>query len=210
MALADAMASTWIFDSREDAKVFTPGTGKRPLEIPKEHWERAQLMAKNILEEQMSAAIGDVNENATQFVVDWALSNRDSFGERAVGTCLGMIQNKRFYIFPSMLTQALTKAGYSSRKTMKYLADQGLIGTSTDKNGKTKNSVIKWFDNRNCRFVELFMDKLEPEKDPLTDEDSIADGMKKDEYQQMNLPGTQPDEDGFVQIPEGMDDELPF
>ena len=41
-----------------------------------------------------------------------------------------MIQNKNAYIFPSMLTQALTKAGYSSRKTLKYLADKGLIGVS--------------------------------------------------------------------------------
>ena len=33
------------------------------------------------------------------------------------------------YIFPSLLNQALTKAGYSPRKTLKYLADQGIITT---------------------------------------------------------------------------------
>lgn len=54
-----------------------------------------------------------------------------------------MIQNKNAYIFPSMLTQALTKAGYSSRKTLKYLADKGLIGVSVLKDGSTKNSVTK-------------------------------------------------------------------
>ena len=68
-------------------------------------------MARNILQEQMNADTGDVNENATQYIVDWILSNKDSFGEKAFGTCLGMIQNKNAYIFPSMLTQALTKAG---------------------------------------------------------------------------------------------------
>lgn len=62
-------------------------------------------MARNILQEQMNADTGDVNENATQYIVDWILSNKDSFGEKAFGTCLGMIQNKNAYIFPSMLTQ---------------------------------------------------------------------------------------------------------
>lgn len=216
VALADAMVSTWIFDNENSAAEYENADYEKnevlPLTISDKAWERAKRMAKSILQEQMNSGTGDVDENATQFIVDWVLSNKDSFGEKAFGTCLGMMMNKRVYIYPSMLSQALAKAGYSPRKTMKYLADQGLIGTSTDKNGNTKNSVIKWFDNRNCRFVELFMDKLAPEQDPLTDEAEIADGMKQDNYNQMSLPGTapEPDADGFIQIPEGADDELPF
>ena len=96
-------------------------------------------MAKTILQEQMNAAAGDVNENATQFIVDWVLSNKDSFGEKAFGTCLGMMMNKKVYIFPSMLNQALSKAGYSPRKTMKYLAC--LLYTScTSSAGNSKGS----------------------------------------------------------------------
>ena len=125
----------------------------------------------------MNADTGDVNENATQYIVDWILSNKDSFGEKAFGTCLGMIQNKNAYIFPSMLTQALTKAGYSSRKTLKYLADKGLIGVSVLKDGSTKNSVTKWFNNRNCRFVEFHLGDLAEEKDPLLEEEEIAEQM---------------------------------
>lgn len=108
------------------------------------------------------------------------------------------------YIFPSMLTQALTKAGYSSRKTLKYLADKGLIGVSVLKDGSTKNSVTKWFNNRNCRFVEFHLGDLAEEKDPLLEEEEIAEQMKP---QQMSLPGTN---DGWQTIPDEEADKLPF
>ena len=179
-------------------------TNTENLQIDPESWERAKEMARNILQEQMNADTGDVNENATQYIVDWILSNKDSFGEKAFGTCLGMIQNKNAYIFPSMLTQALTKAGYSSRKTLKYLADKGLIGVSVLKDGSTKNSVTKWFNNRNCRFVEFHLGDLAEEKDPLLEEEEIAEQMKP---QQMSLPGTN---DGWQTIPDEEADKLPF
>lgn len=206
VALADAIIDTWMFNNGNWLKRYENGefeneTAKNNtenLQIDTVSWERAKEMAKNILQEQMNADTGDVNENATQFIVDWILSNKDSFGEKAFGTCLGMIQNKNAYIFPSMLTQALTKAGYSSRKTLKYLADKGLIGVSVLKDGSTKNSVTKWFNNRNCRFVEFHLGDLAEEKDPLIEEEEIA--------QQMSLPGT----DGWTQITDEQADELPF
>ena len=209
VALADAIIDTWMFHNGEWLKRYENGefdsefskNNTETLQIDTVSWERAKEMAKNILQEQMNADTGDVNENATQFIVDWILSNKDSFGEKAFGTCLGMIQNKNAYIFPSMLTQALTKAGYSSRKTLKYLADKGLIGVSVLKDGSTKNSVTKWFNNRNCRFVEFHLGALAEEKDPLMEEEEIA--------QQMSLPGTGAD-DGFMQITDDMADELPF
>ena len=206
VALADAIIDTWIFHNGEWLKRYENGefdnefakNNTENLQIDTVSWERAKEMARNIMQEQMNADTGDVNENATQFIVDWILSNKDSFGEKAFGTCLGMIQNKNAYIFPSMLTQALTKAGYSSRKTLKYLADKGLIGVSILKDGSTKNSVTKWFNNRNCRFVEFHLGDLAEEKDPLLEEEEIAE--------QMSLPGT----DGFMPVSEEMADELPF
>lgn len=207
VALADAIINTWLFDNEncvneyENAR-FDNGIAQNETEMLKistQSWERAQQMAKNILQEQMNSAMGDVNENATQFIVDWILSNKDSFGEKAFGTCLGMMMNKKVYIFPTVLNQALTKAGYSARKTMKYLADQNLIGVQVAKDGTKKYQVVKWFNNRNCRFVEFYLDKLAAEQDPLDSEDEIAE--------QMTLPGA---EDGFMQIPEGMESELPF
>ena len=180
VALTDAIIDTWLFDNQEwlrryeDGEFDTQEAKDNPeaIKTSAESWERAKEMARNILKEQMNADVGDVNENATQFIVDWIMSNKDSFGEKAYGTCLGMIEGQNAYIFPSLLTQALSKAGYSSRKTLKYLADKDLIGLSVMKDGSTKNSVIKWFGNRSCRFVEFHLGRLVKESEPLNDEES--------------------------------------
>lgn len=200
VALTDAIIDTWLFERPEWLQRYESGEfdtkaakdNPEPLEIAPESWERAKEMARNILKEQMDADVGDVNENATQYIVDWILSNKDSFGERVYGTCLGLIQESEVYIFPSMLTQALTKAGYSSRKTMKYLADKNLIGTTTSKSGGTKNSVFKWFNNRQCRFVEFHLGKLVKESEPAVDENGNPMG------------------NGWNQVPENEQMELPF
>lgn len=206
VALTDAIIDTWLFERSEWLKRYEAGEfdtkeakdNPETLQIAPESWERAKEMARSILKEQMDADVGDVNENATQYIVDWILSNKDSFGEKAYGTCLGMIQNKNIYIFPSMLTQALTKAGYSSRKTMKYLADRGLIGVTVQKDGSTKNSVIKWFDNKQCRFVEFHMGELVKESDPLISEEEIANQMNFTEQEE------------WSKVSEKEAEELPF
>ena len=72
------------------------------------------------------------------------------------------------------------------------------------KDGSTKNSVTKWFNNRNCRFVEFHLGDLAEEKDPLLEEEEIAEQMKP---QQMNLPGMG---DGWQTIPDEEADKLPF
>ena len=47
------------------------------------------------------------------------------------------------------------------RKTMKYMAEQGLIATEVDRStGKKQYSVRKWFDNRTSRFVEFYIGKI--------------------------------------------------
>ena len=196
VALTDAIIDTWLFERTEWLQRYESGEfdtkaakdNPELLEIAPESWERAKEMARNILKEQMDADVGDVNENATQYIVDWILSNKDSFGEKAYGTCLGMIQDQNAYIFPSMLSQALTKAGYSSRKTMKYLAGKELIGMSTSKDGTSKNSVIKWFNNRSCRFVEFHLGKLVKENDPGASEKTETEWRKVSESEQMELP----------------------
>ena len=206
VALTDAIIETWLVEKEDMLAKYEAGelntdeaqTNPEELKISVESWERAKEMARNILQEQMNADVGDVNENATQYIVDWILSNKDSFGEKAYGTCLGMIQNKNIYIFPSMLTQALTKAGYSSRKTMKYLADRGLIGVTVQKDGSTKNSVIKWFDNKQCRFVEFHMGELVKESDPLISEEEIANQMNFTEQEE------------WSKVSEKEAEELPF
>ena len=219
VALADAIIDTWIFGSdtgknrneaeqNDDLPEQNAGNCKKPLEIRNESWERAVRMAKAIIQEQLAAGVSDVNENATQFIVDWILSNRAQFGDKAIGTCLGFIssaQNKA-YIFPSLLNQALTKAGYSPRKTMKYLADKNIIASQPKKNGGREYSISKWFDNRSSRFVEFDIGRFSKAIDPL-DEDEAAEAAgieekpKADEWQQLGFDTKSPFEEEETELP---------
>ena len=211
VALADAIIDTWIFgnetdenrneaEQNDDLPEQNAGNRKKPLEIRNESWERAVRMAKAIIQEQLAAGVSDVNENATQFIVDWILSNRAQFGDKAIGTCLGTISHdqSKAYIFPSLLNQALTKAGYSPRKTLKYLADQGIITTRPKANGGKEYSITKWFDNRTCRFTEFDIGRFAKKVDALN-EDEAAEAIKEPPKQ---------DNDGWQQI--GFDTHTPF
>ena len=147
----------------------------------------------------MAAGSGDVNEYATQFIVDWILSNKMQFGDKAIGTCLGTVSQdgQKAYIFPSLLNQALSKAGYSPRKTIKYLAEQGIVTSAAKANGGKEYCIRKWFDNRTCRFVEFDIGRFAKRVDAL-DEDEAAELIQG---------GSQADENGFVQI---SNSETPF
>lgn len=211
VALADAMIDTWFFSDQEtpdpetDLKEKEGEDDEKKITINQESWDRAKQMAAVILQEQMAAESGDVNENAVQFITDWVISNKAYFGERAIGTCLGTMSESGnvAYIFPSTLNQALTKAGYSPRKTLKYMADKGLITVKDGGGSSSKRySVMKRFDGRVCRFIEFQIGK-ESEKDD--DIELMADEAEGTYYQQSLA-----DSDGFVNIQEGMEDELPF
>ena len=77
------------------------------------------------------------------------------------------------------------------------MADNGIIECYTD-SGKKRFSVMKWFDNRSCRFIKFDLGRFAKEKDPLVDEEGTAAAIQ----------GT-PMGDGFMQI--GLDDpDLPF
>ena len=191
VALADAMIGSWFFGQTQE-----------------ESWRDAKRMAESILVNQVESNATDVNENAVQFVTDWVLSNKALFGVNTVGTCLGFTNESGniAYIFPSMLNQALTKAGYSPRKTMKYMAEQGLISSSIDKTGKKQYSAIKWFGTRSARFVEFYIGKISENKDPVDDADEIAEAQKafgQPQWTQGTIG------DGFTEI-EGGDEDLPF
>jgi len=220
VALADAIIDTWIFREgkseqngqncdQEAENCYQNGEKrKKALEIRKESWERAVQMAKAIIQEQLTAGVSDVNENATQFIVDWILSNRAQFGDKAIGTCLGTIshdQNKA-YIFPSLLNQALTKAGYSPRKTMKYLADKKIITSTPKANGGKEYCIRKWFDNRTSRFIEFDLGRFSKPVDPLDeDEAAEASGVKEkpkaEEWQQLDLDTKSPFEEEETELP---------
>lgn len=147
VALADMYIDEWFFDGTESES-------------------RALMMAEQILSEQAAEDIsGDVNENARQFIFDWVMSNRNYFGTNTIGTCYGTIDDNCAYIFPMILNQALSKAGYSPRKTLKYLAENGYIETTTEGN-KERMSIVKRFDGKLCRFVKFSLeDKTEDDSE---------------------------------------------
>lgn len=220
VALADSMIDSWFFSGenrdQEEAKCdqndekSDQKSQKRneTLQIRNDSWERAKQMAASILQEQMNSDTGDVNENAVQFIVDWVLSNRLYFGEKAIGTCLGTTSESGniVYIFPSTLNQALTKAGYSPRKTLKYMAERGLITSSERKDHKGKTyQVTKRFDNRLCKFVEFFIGQLSEKEDPLDIDDEDEQPQKAEpKYHQESFA----DADGFIPVDDGS--KLPF
>lgn len=207
VALADAMVETWIFSAERPERSMS-GNGKYELCFSPGAWDRAVQMTQTIIKEQLSSGIVDVNENATQFIVDWILSNKNQFGDRAVGTCLGVISGTadKAYLFPSLLNLALQKAGYSPRKTMKYLSDSGIIGTTLKSNGSREYCVRKWFDGRTQRMVEFDLGRFSKRVDAL-DEDAAAEAMS--EGSAPNPPTAAPGE-GWRQV--SMEDmaQIPF
>lgn len=220
VALADSMIDSWFFSGEnrdQEEEKCDQNEGKsdqksqkrsETLQIRNDSWERAKQMAASILQEQMNSDTGDVNENAVQFIVDWVLSNRLYFGEKAIGTCLGTTSESGniVYIFPSTLNHALTKAGYSPRKTLKYMAERGLITSSERKDHKGKTyQVTKRFDNRLCKFVEFFIGQLSEKEDPLDIDDEDDQPQKAEpKYHQESFA----DADGFIPVDDGS--KLPF
>lgn len=194
VALADAMIETWIFSEQ-------PAAESRELVIAPEVWRRSVEMAHTIIREQQAAGVADVNENATQYIVDWILSNRQYFGIKAIGTCFGNMDENTAYIFPSILNQVLSKAGFSPRKTLKYMADNDIITSRAKSNGGREYSIPRWFDGRLCRFVEFDLKRFSKPIDALNEEDAAT--AVQDEWQQLDMATRTP-------FDEEQADELPF
>ena len=191
VALADAMIETWIFSGQPVS---------RELVIAPEVWNRAVQMAHSIIKEQQAAGVADVNENATQYIVDWILSNRQYFGIKAIGTCYGNIDHDTVYIFPSILNQVLSKAGYSPRKTLKYMMDNNIVTSKPRSNGGRDYSIVKWFDGRSCRFVEFDLKRFSKSVDALNEEEAAAVGQ--DEWKQLDMGTRTPfDEEQAEELP---------
>ncbi len=192
VALADAMINTWLFEGRPD------------VEIAPESWQRAKSMAADILEQQQAGSSGDVNENAVQFIVDWVLANKAFFNPQTIGTCYGMMssEGEMAYIFPSILSQALTKAGFSNQKTLRYMAEQGLIEQTAEKkaNGSTvmRNTVKRRIGGRLANFVCFNIGQLSETTDEVEALADEYDRRDRDEQLQtsMDQQWTEVDDDG--------------
>ena len=213
VALADAMADTWIFKGGGDENETGDSEskpGRKTLVIDPASWERAKRMAAAVLQAQMDAETGDVNENAVQFLIDWVAANRNYFGEKVPGTCFGTLSESGdvAYIFPSMLSGALEKEGFSPRKTLRYMADKNLIETEGTKSGSSNRyTVKKQFGGHRYRVIAFHMN-TDDEDNQKKEDPKHDNGERKDLYHQETL--AEMDADGFAPVPEDLAEELPY
>lgn len=167
VAFADMLISEWIFGTKDG------------LEIDKEVYDRSMQMAAAIIQEQLASGEMDVNVNAVQHIADWVLSNKNSFGSSAIGQCFGYIEEGKVYIYYSILTKMLSKDGFSARKTLKYMAENNMISSIKESNGKIRYSVVKWFNNSPMRFVEFDLQKYLEETNANRDSDGFVDAEQE-------------------------------
>lgn len=106
----------------------------------------------------------DVNDKAYEFIREWAISNKNQFDEDAKQR-YGFLDGRTFYIFPSVLEEALTKRNFSYRKTMRALGEKGLIGRSYT-GSRVMYSVVKRYNSGTSRFIEVRFKELE-ESEPF-------------------------------------------
>ena len=160
VATADALIDSWLF--------------KNSPTVTEESKDEAKQMATQVVFEQMSSEIADVNENAKSFVVDWVLSNKSNF-DSSYNINFGFVEmaiTQSVYIYSSILQNALVNAGFSPRKTLKYFAEQGLIETSVDAStGKVRFSTVRRNGDSCIRMIKFNMAKAMGNDDKIQDED---------------------------------------
>lgn len=134
IATADTLISVWLFGEERETAI-----------------ERAVEMSTEILLMQQTAKSRDVNISALQYIVDWISSNSTQFGADARSPAYGFVSSGKWYIYPSILNEALDKMHFSARKTLKFLAEQDVI----TKSAEGKFSVVKYNESRSGRYVEF-------------------------------------------------------
>lgn len=178
VATADALLSEWIFGAtQQDAAA------------------RARAMASVIVKENAENSVRDVNETATQYIADWIASNEKGFTGDGYGQRLGEINAGAAYIFPSILNKAIADGGFSTRKTLKYLAEQGIVEAFND-NGTIRYSTQRRFQGKKTRFVKVDLTRL---------------GMSQEERSRTHSDGSVPTQEwmeGFTEVDD--DEPLPF
>ena len=145
VCLADELVSEWIFG--EDV------AGAKQV---------ALALAKEIIKANAENSVRDVNENAVGFVFDWIESNARSFDADArvrYGETMKLDDGSvHAYVYPSILTKALNDAGYSPRKTLKYMAERGFIETK-EEDGRVRYSTTRRINYAVVRVIDIIYRK---------------------------------------------------
>lgn len=124
--------------------------------------DRALAMARHIAKDIKDNEPPDVNVSALNFILDWMNMNSIGFTEDARERLGFVDEYDNICIFPTALRNALEKEGFSSRKTIKFLLDEGYIVPGT-RDGKITSSPLKKFNGKPCRVICFATRKLESE-----------------------------------------------
>lgn len=178
VATADALIDEWFFGASQQ-----------------EATERAMQMAAVIVKENNENSTRDVNETAAQYIADWIASNAKGFTGDGFGPRLGEIEGQTAYVFPSLLNKAISDGGFSTRKTLKYLAEQGIIDAFSE-NGIIRYSIQRRFQGGKSRFVKIDLDRIRASKEE-----------RNRTHSDEGVPTTFTF-DGFTEVSD--DEELPF
>jgi len=73
-------------------------------------------------------------------------------------------------VFPSVLDEALQKAGFSPKKTRRWLAANERINTTTESGGRVRDTV-----QRRINGVRTWMIRLSLGGDPVPDQDGFVE-----------------------------------
>ena len=121
LALADALAQFYVFAPGSDWAACLEG---------------AMLMARWALVNATGADGGDTDVKAIQFVAEWLVRNRLHFESSAEMDRLerwGSVEQYRdrpgfcWWVFSSVLDQALAGANFDRQKTLRRMADEGVL-----------------------------------------------------------------------------------
>ena len=150
VATADVLVSMWIYGEEQCAAIT-----------------KAKKMGIEILMAQPTDKERDVNENALQYIIDWILSNKEQFTEYAKGAKYGFEKMGKYYIIPSVLSEALKRVGYTKTKTLRFLYEKGIISKDEKNGGYT---VLEYMDTKRSRFIEFDFEKAMNINQNLDDE----------------------------------------
>ena len=145
-----ALADVWI------DKLFY-----HPDRTPAESTEQTGAMICEILQAASENDIQDVDQSASEYISDWISMKQRNFSLDTPQDFYGVIEDDVAYIIPSVIKSALESAGFSYRKTMKGMAEKGII--RQDNAGK--NSVFKRFNGKVMRVVALNLDLLQSDEE---------------------------------------------
>jgi hypothetical protein len=137
---ADYLADQWVFGADE-----------------KDAMRSALAMGKEILGALQTVEEMDVNEKAHKHIIDWIISNLDQFTDHYRISRLGFLERDEpdqdgkkkpihhVQIIPNKLSEELKRAGYSYKKTMRWLVDTGKVEQHIS-GGRTRNTIRRRVD----------------------------------------------------------------